>query len=351
MISYNNKENKIIELLLENKELQSSDIHNKLIEKKEDISLVTVKRMLSEMVNSGTLVVHGSGRSTSYSLSSLGRIYYNVDSSSYNKKDPDSRKGFDSYNFDLLSSFNKDLFSKEELNYLSALTKSYQEKVEVTTLTLQTKELERITIELSWKSSKIEGNTYSLLDTERLILENKPSEGKTEMETQMILNHKNAFSFIYQNRNSFKEISHQDIENIHRLLVEEMDISYGLRKNPVGISGSKYLPLDNIYQIEEALKNLLSKVNNIKSPYGKALLCILGISYIQPFEDGNKRTSRLIADAILLAYHCAPLSYRSVDEKEYKEAIIVFYELNSIMPFKKIFIEQYEFAAKNYFIK
>ncbi len=88
----------------------------------------------------------------------------------------------------------------------------------------------------------------------------------------------------------------------------------------------------------------------MKSPYAKALLTLLGISYIQPFEDGNKRTARLMANAILLAHSCAPLSYRSVDENDYREAMLVFYELNSIMPFKKIFIDQYMFAAENYLV-
>ena len=87
------------------------------------------------------------------------------------------------------------------------------------------------------------------------------------------------------------------------------------------------------------------------TPYAKAVLALLGISYIQPFEDGNKRTSRLMANALLMAHSCAPLSYRSVEESEYREAMLVFYEINSLLPFKKIFINQYDFAARNYAVK
>lgn len=87
------------------------------------------------------------------------------------------------------------------------------------------------------------------------------------------------------------------------------------------------------------------------TPYSKALVALLGISYVQPFEDGNKRTARLMANALLLAHRLIPLSYRSVDEKQYRDATIVFYELNSIIPFKKIFINQYDFAARNYAVK
>ena len=125
----------------------------------------------------------------------------------------------------------------------------------------------------------------------------------------------------------------------------------GIRKSLVGIVGSKYQPLDNVHQITDALDELSRTINAIHDPYAKALVGLLGVSYIQPFEDGNKRTSRLIANALLMAHGLAPLSYRSVDENAYREAILVFYELNSIVPFKKIFIEQYDFAARNYAVK
>ena len=110
------------------------------------------------------------------------------------------------------------------------------------------------------------------------------------------------------------------------------------------------MPLDNIYQIREAIEGLSDAISKLSNPYAKALLSLLGISYIQPFEDGNKRTSRMMANAMLLAHGLVPLSYRSVDEKSYKSATLVFYELNSIDPFKEIFIEQYKFAAENYTI-
>ena len=119
----------------------------------------------------------------------------------------------------------------------------------------------------------------------------------------------------------------------------------------MGIVGSKYRPLDNVYQIQDAVEALAVAIKKTRSPYAKALLAVLGISYIQPFEDGNKRTGRLMANALLLAHKLAPLSYRNVDEADYRAAMIVFYELNSIIPFKKIFINQYEFAAGNYAVK
>ena len=206
-------------------------------------------------------------------------------------------------------------------------------------------------IELSWKSSKIEGNTYTLLDTEKLILENKPAEGKTKQETQMILNHKDAFHFVHNNKMLFNTLTRENLEELHKILVKDLDITLGLRKSFIGVSGSVYRPLDNIYQVSETLEALVKTINQMKTTYAKSIVALLGISYIQPFDDGNKRTSRIMADALLMANNFAPLSYRSVDEKEYKEAMLIFYELNSIVPFKKIFIEQYNFSARNYAIK
>ena len=167
----------------------------------------------------------------------------------------------------------------------------------------------------------------------------------------MILNHKEAFKFIRENSTIFKELNLAKLEEVHTILVKDLNVNLGIREKAVGVTGSIYRPLDNIHQIKEAITALCGVVNNMSSPYAKALIVLLGISYIQPFEDGNKRTSRLVANSILLAHGHAPLSYRSVDENDYREAVLAFYELNSIVPFKKIFIEQYVFAAENYAIK
>ena len=130
-----------------------------------------------------------------------------------------------------------------------------------------------------------------------------------------------------------------------------MGVSLGIRNRIVGVIGSKYKPLDNKYQIKEAIEALSGAILRAKTPYAKALLALLGIGYIQPFEDGNKRTGRLMANALLLSCGYAPLSYRSISEDDYREAMLAFYEINSIIPFKKIFIDQYEFAANNYAVK
>ncbi|KKT40782.1 MAG: hypothetical protein UW30_C0018G0002 [Candidatus Giovannonibacteria bacterium GW2011_GWA2_44_13b] len=315
------------------------------------MSLVTVKRELAEMASGGFLAASGKGRSSAYRISALGRIFTNVDARSYCSEEPDKRYGQEHFNFDLLPALPAEIFSSEEISALEDATKEYSRRTADSPPVIAKKELERLIIELSWKSSKIEGNTYTLLDTEKLILENKEAPGHDKKEAIMILNHKNAFNFIHENSKEFRTLTRANLERLHEILVKDLSVGAGFRKKPVGVVGSKYQPLDNIYQINEAVDSLAGAVAKAAIPYAKSLFALAGLSYIQPFEDGNKRTSRLLANALLLAHNYAPLSYRSVDEKEYREAMLVFYELNSIIPIKKIFAGQYDFAARNYAVK
>jgi len=351
MYKLTGKQQKIIDIFLKKGKIQSSELHNELISSGEDISLVTIKRALSELAERGFLGVSGSGRSTSYELSISGRVLSDIDAKRYIAIEPDKRYGLSQYNFNLLSNFPTDIFTEEDLGRLEVATDEYKKRIIDISATIQKKELERLVIELSWKSSKIEGNTYTLLDTEKLILENKEALGHSKNETQMILNHKDAFNYIRSHTIQFKTITRKNLEELHSIIVKDLNVSLGFRSRAVGIIGSIYHPLDNAYQITEAVEDLSKAISKSETPYAKALLALLGISYIQPFEDGNKRTSRLMTNALLISNSLAPLSYRSVDEEEYKSAVLAFYELNSIVPMKKIFIEQYEFATQNYAVK
>lgn len=345
------REQKIIAIILEKGLLQSSQIHKEIMKRGEEMSLVTVKRTLSEMATRNILAPSGSGRATAYDVGVLGRIFADVNAREYCAIEPDRRFGLRRYNFKLFPGMPVDIFSAAELKVFQDATTEYARRTASLPLAIEKRELERLIIELSWKSSKIEGNTYTLLDTEKLILENKEAPGHDRKETQMILNHKNAFLFVREHASLFQEISRANIEQLHSILVKDLSVGLGLRGKPVGVIGSVYQPLDNAHQIREEMGVLADMISHTAIPYAKALIALLGISYLQPFEDGNKRTARLLANAILLAHKCAPLSYRSVEEGEYREAMFVFYEINSIIPFKKIFISQYDFAARNYAVR
>jgi Fic family protein len=195
----------------------------------------------------------------------------------------------------------------------------------------------------------MEGNTYTLLDTEELIKAGREATGKTHDEALMILNHKVALDFIFDNPSYFKELTVSKIEDLHRLLVGSLDVAFGIRKRRVAITGTNYHPLDNDFQIREALEQLIIAVGKTENPVEKALMVVLMISYIQPFEDGNKRAARILGNALLLANDYCPLSYRNIDETEYKKGILLFYEQNSAYSFKRIFIDQFNFAVDKYF--
>ncbi len=297
-MNINEKQKKLLSIVLENGLMSSSAIHLVLIKSGQEMSLVTVKRALSEMTKLKLLKMSGSGPSTSYEISDLGRLFIPIDAKKYCEIEPDKRYGLNRYNFNTLTSLPSEIFNNDEIKTLEAATMQYEKRTKDLSDVIQKKELERLVIELAWKSSKIEGNTYTLLDTEKLILEQKEAMGHDKKEADMILNHKDAFNFIYHNKNQFQTLTRANLEKLHEILVKNLSIDIGLRKKSVGVVGSKYQPLDNGYQIAEAVEALSDSISKMESPFAKALIAILGISYIQPFEDGNKRTSKALWRAV-----------------------------------------------------
>ncbi len=165
----------------------------------------------------------------------------------------------------------------------------------------------------------------------------------------MLLNHKVAIEYTRENADLFAHLTISKIVDIHTLLTHKLGISKSMRNRLVRITGTNYTPPHNQFVIEEAVDELCKLVNNIEDVFEKALRVLLLISYLQPFDDGNKRTARLTANALLMAAGCCPLSYRSITPSEYKKSILLFYELNNVNAFKKIFVDQYQFAVENYF--
>lgn len=266
-------------------------------------------------------------------------------------KDIDERVVQENFNFDLICNVlpQVTLFTEEETKRLETAHQMFLTNMKSLNEIEYRKEMERLDVDLSWKSSQIEGNTYSLLETERLLKEKQTAEGKSKDEAVMLLNHKDALDFILDNQDYLKEISVRNIEDIHRILTKELGVGGGIRMRRVGITGTNYRPLDNEFQIREALEDSCKLINGKTNIFEKALWTLVLLSYIQAFSDGNKRTARIVSNAILLAWGYCPISFRTVDSIEYKKAMLLFYEQNNISAFKQIFIEQYEFATKNYF--
>lgn len=311
----------------------------------------TMKRMLAAEVEQGNIVVSGIGRATRYSLSAQAHLTMPLNLDTYFAKDIDEREVQAGFNFDLINQQLPEvkIFTTEELEHLHVLQQEYRGHIESMNDNEYRKEMERLGIDLSWKSSQIEGNTYSLLETERLLRESKTADGKTKEEAVMLLNHKDALRFILDNPDYLQQLTISHIEDIHTLLTKELSVDKGIRHRRVGITGTNYRPLDNEFQIREALRDTCNLINQKEDIFEKALLTLVLLSYIQAFTDGNKRTARITSNAILIANGYCPISFRSVDSIDYKKAMLIFYEQNNLYAFKQIFISQFEFAVREYF--
>ncbi|PIS32335.1 cell filamentation protein Fic [Candidatus Peregrinibacteria bacterium CG08_land_8_20_14_0_20_41_10] len=312
------------------------------------VAKVTLNRDLQKLIQMDFLEKVGKGRSTFYQPSPRFNLLKPINPDQYFAREADQRTTHTRFNFEIFPLLH-DVFNSTEQRFLQELNQEYRKNLSNLPAGLLKQELERLTVELSWKSAQIEGNTYSLLETETLLREKKEATGHQKAEATMLLNHKEALDYILAQAKTFQTLSVRKLEEIHLLLTKGLQIKNGLRQNLVGITGTRYKPLDNQFQIRETLEKTCQLVNTEQDPFNKTLGAMILIAYIQPFEDGNKRTSRMIGNAILIAHHCCPLSYRSVNETEYKKAVILFYEQNNLTYFKQLFLEQFEFAVKNYF--
>ena len=338
----------ILNIISQSKGLWRGEIQKK-IGTRYQISKPTIIRDLDNLIRKNLIRTEGKGKNTKYFPYSKNPLLKPFDIDLYFADEPDKRiNAKKSFDFSVFNHLNE-LFSSVEKEEINEFRESFNKQVKKLSPDIFKKELERFVIELSWKSSKIEGNTYTLLEAEELIKSNKRTEGKSREEAAMILNHKRAFEKILENKARFKKLNLSDINQLHNTLIKDLNISAGIRKNPVGITGTVYRPFDNEFQIKQVMEKLVKAVNKNREPLEKALIINSMISYIQPYSDGNKRTGRMLANAVLLAHDYYPLSYRSIDEKEFKKALILFYEQNSIYHLKRLFIEQLIFAYNNYF--
>lgn len=340
----NDRQEKIIKLLKSENEISSGDIHEKIGLNK--YSRSAINRDLVYLTSNNLVLKEEKGKYTTYQINQ-SPLLKEYDIEKYFKDD--FRLNIKpTFNFEVFDFFNN-IFTHEDQLVIEEVNKIFKNKIFLQTNFGIQKEYERLTIEFSWKSASIEGNTYTLLETERLIKENIITSNHTKQEADMIINHKNAIEHILNNKEYYQTISISKILELHQLLTNNLNIDTGIRNIIVGIVGTNYRPLDNEHQIKEALERLVVLINNTEEPTLKALIAVLMMSYIQPFVDGNKRTARMIGNAILIAHDLIPVSFIGVDNLEYKKATILFYEQNSLVYFKKIFLEQYLLSANKYF--
>src|SRR3546814_114061 len=211
--------------------------------------------------------------------------------------------------------------------------------------------LDRLLIDLSWASSRLEGNTYSRLDTQNLIQFGQLAAGKDQLEAQMILNHKAAIEMLVEQAGEIG-FNRYTVQNLHALLADNLlpDAAAGgrLRRIDVAIAGSVYQPLAVPQQIEEHFDTLLAKAQAIEDPFEQAFFAMVQLPYLQPFDDINKRTSRLAANIPLIRHNLAPLSFVDVPHDLYIEGTLGVYELNRIELLRDVFAWAYERSCQRY---
>ena len=256
------------------------------------------------------------------------------------------------YNREFLDSYRPNetfYLSEEQRAHLAQVGKPNFEEQAAGTYAKQI--LTRLLIDLSWNSSRLEGNTYSLLDTTRLIEFGEAAEGRDRLEAQMIVNHKDAIEFLV---NDAAEIgfNRYTILNLHGILAQNLlrdaNAPGRLRRMAVGIGKSTYHPLEMPQLIEECFNQVLDTAAAIQDPFEQALFAMVQLPYLQPFDDVNKRVSRLSANIPFIKRNLSPLSFIDVPRTLYMEALLGVYELNKIDLLRDVFIWAYERSAARY---
>jgi len=339
-------QSKIIELIHKSKALSASELYNLI-----DLGESTVRKYLKELVEENKLQVIGSGRSTKYTIAPSFELLAPMNLDDYYQNEMDDRNAKSSYDFDLVANVlqKASLFTDKEQQKLNKIQDRYLKSIQLVENGIYKKRLEVLAIDLIWKSSEIEGNTYSLLETEALIKQQELAKGKSKEDAIMLLNHKKALDFITDDLDYLKPLTVNKVIDIHTLLIGGLGVSNNIRKRAVAITGTNYRPLSIETQIREELERIVGLVNRKENVFEKGLLLLCLLSYLQAFEDGNKRTARIMSNAVLMSYNYCPLSFRTVSAVDYKKAMLLFYEQNNISAMKEIFINQYEFAVKQYF--
>ena len=318
----------------------------------------TIRRWVNEMVNEGVVKKIGEKRSSAYQATPrrAPSTFFNRENSVSIKpieyvRQPLFKRPPKAYNRQWLESYlpNKTFYLSQ--TQLKTMKTEGQRNIDNHSAGTYAKKIyHRLLIDLSYNSSRLEGNTYSLLDTERLIFEGAAAEDKLDEEKVMILNHKETIRHLVDGAPKI-QINFDEICTLHYLLSDGLiPTSYSgkLRDTGVRIGGSTYVPLENKIEIEKLLHLICQKAQQIQSPFECSLFLLAQIAYLQPFLDVNKRTSRLSANIPLIKHNLVPLSFNDVEKEDYNSAMISIYELNDVTPLVELFTFSYLRSCKLY---
>lgn len=329
-----------------------------------NISRRTAQRVISEMIQAGLITAQGAARARKYHAVTNQN---GSPESSFPKHIPVSADSAD-----IIAYVDLPIHARKPVGYQREFLDSYQpntswylpatlrqqlhrigstSKNDLPAGTYSRAILNRLLIDLSWASSQLEGNTYSRLDTRKLIEQGYAAAGKAALETQMILNHKTAIELLVQNIDS-AAFDRYTIMNLHSALSENLlpnpENEGRVRQHAVDIGKSVYRPLAAPQQIDELLNELLAKANQITDPFEQSFFIMVHLPYLQPFADINKRTSRLAANLPLFRANLCPLTFLDVPETAYSRATLGVYEMTRIELLRDLYVWAYERSSQEY---
>lgn len=335
-----------------------------------DMETRTLQRRLDQLKRMGLIAITGNTRSTSYQL--LNQNARDLSTAASSLIQQASQIQLSKEGLEVKSLIERPLMLRTPVGYQQEFLLAYRPNID-SYLTDEDKRrladigktntenspagtyarsiLERLLIDLSWNSSRLEGNTYSLLDTQYLLSQGKRADHKNAADAQMILNHKDAIEFLVESGEEIG-LNIYTIRNLHSLLSDGLlpdpAASGRLRTFSVGIADSVFTPLSIPQLIEEMFDILLEKAETIQDPFEQAFFIMIHLPYLQPFDDVNKRVSRLAANIPLNKYNLSPLAFVDVPQQLYIRGLLGIYELNRIELLKDVFLWSYTRSAMRY---
>jgi hypothetical protein len=342
-----------------------------------DTDRKAIRRTLLSMEKQGRLAPRGAGRSRVYVKAVQVSSTAPAEATVLNEPQPEAASPFKDITLSaeseaLLRHVSQSLTARTPIGYNQDFLRSYKPnetfylstaqreslhstgRVEVQTRpagTYARNIMNRLLIDLSWNSSRLEGNTYTLLETKRLIELGESAAGKNASEAQMILNHKAAIEHVVEFAES-EDISSHEVCSIHALLSENLlgdsSASGRVRTIAVGIGGTTYMPLENPHVLKECFDLFIEKLNLIEDQFEQSFFSLIQLSYMQAFEDVNKRTARLVANIPLIKKNLKPLSFTDVNQEAYIKALLGIYEKNDISLLRDLYVWAYTRSSQRY---
>ena len=339
MSIYNKRQELIIADLLAS-DMSTGALLASLASRSIEVSEDSLGRDITGLRELGVIESSGKGPAREHHVTAQGRLLAPLSQDRLNEFLSRSRDPV-RYNHGWMATLtSSQLFSEQERAELDSLQGKFHAFMQTASEVIKGRWYQKWLIEFAWKSSAIEGNTYDALETETLILDHIEAVGKTHSEAVMILNHQSAIRFVYEHHERFATPDIKLFEEVHAFLTADLGVTGGIRNIGVGISGSAYRPLASKQELHDETAQAASHLIT-QDIWSRTLATVLAISYVQPFEDGNKRTARVLANGFLYANDVIPLVLGNVDPTRYRRACLAFYELGNTSLMKEIVQESW----------